>query len=306
MAYTVAGVMKFLSIANSQSMKNVFIIALPRSGTSWLQGMLGLLPEIATVRETHLVDNYLRHLVQSWHKEQKEPSPDGLKAILSETEFYESLKVFSDRIFNKFLDFKPDAEIILEKTPDNLNFVTLLDCLYPQAYFIHVVRDPRAVVASHLALKKEKWGWIGEGKNHLDLALKWAKGMETAARAKALVSDRLIEIRYEDLHRDRFSELIEVTDLLELDYTQDRLRELVPELSATDLDRQKTDWEIHNPFFDTRPNFFRRGEVDGWQQELTAEQIVDIESICWRRMLERGYHPVQLKIERTLSNSCES
>lgn len=279
-------------------MKNVFIIALPRSGTSWLQGMLGLLPEITTVRETHLVDNYLRYLIQSWHNEQKEPSPDGLKAILSEAEFYESLKVFSDRILNKFLDFKPDAEIILEKTPDNLNFVPLLNRLYPQAYFIHLVRDPRAVVASHLALKQEKWGWIGDRQNHLDLAFKWAKGMETGDRAKDLLQDRLIEIYYEDLHRDRFSQLIKITNLLELDYTQDRLNELVPELSATDLDRQKTDWATHNPFFDTRPNFFRRGEVDGWKQELTAEQIMDIEGICWRSMLERGYQPVQLKLER--------
>ena len=277
-------------------MKNVFIIALPRSGTSWLQGMLGLIPEIATVRETHLVDNYLKHLVQSWHNEQKEPSPDGLKAILSEAEFYESLKVFSDRILNKFLDFKPDAEIILEKTPDNLNFVPLLNRLYPHAYFIHVIRDPRAVVASHLALKQEKWGWIGDRQNHLDLALKWAKAMETGDRAKALLQDRLIEIRYEDLHSDRLLQLKTITDLLELDYTQDRLNELVPNLSATDLDNKKADFPTHNPFFDTRPNFFRRGEVDGWQQELITEQIMDIEGICWRSMMDRGYKPIHLKI----------
>ena len=296
MVCTVAGAMKFLSIANSQLMKHLFIIALPRSGTSWLQGMLGLLPEIATVRETHLVDNYLRHLVQSWHKEEKDPSPDGLKAILSEAEFYESLKAFSDRILNKFLDFKPDAEIILEKTPDNLSFVPLLNRLYPQAYYIHVIRDPRAVVASHLALKKEKWGWIGDRQDHLDLALKWAKAMETGDRAKVMLQDRLIEIHYEDLHGDRLLQLKRISDLLGLDYTQDRLHELVPNLSAADLDIKKTDWAAHNPFFDTRPNFFRRGEVDGWQQELTEEQIMDIEGICWRSMSDRGYKPIHLKI----------
>ena len=110
-------------------MKYVFIIALPRSGTSWLQGMLGLLPEVATVRETHLIDGYIRHLIRSWNNEQKEIAPDGLKAILSEREFYDSLRVFSDRILHKFLDFKPQAQIILEKTPDNLNFVDTIDRL---------------------------------------------------------------------------------------------------------------------------------------------------------------------------------
>ncbi len=268
-------------------------MALPRSGTSWLQGMLGLLPEIATVRETHLVDNYLRHLIKSWDNEQKELSPDGLNAILNEDEFYDAVKVFSDRILHKFWDFKPDAEIILEKTPDNLNFVTLLNRLYPQAYFIHVVRDPRAVVASHLALKKEKWGWIGAEQNHLDIALKWHRGIEKSDRAKDLVQDRLIEIRYEDLKSDRNSTLLKITNFLELDYSQDRLDSLIPQASATDLDHQKADVPTHSPFFDTRPNFFRRGEVDSWKEELTEAEIFDIESICLRSMLNRGYKPIQ-------------
>ena len=273
-------------------MKNVFIIALPRSGTSWLQGMLGLLPEIVTVRETHLVDNYLRHLIKSWNDEQKGLSPDGLSAILSEAEFYESLKVFSDRILNKFLDFKPDAEIILEKTPDNLNFVPLLNRLYPQAYFIHVVRDPRAVVASHLALKQEKWGWINANQNHLDLALKWMRGIENGDRAKDLLQQRLLEVRYEDLKSDRNLALLKISNFLGLSYAKAELDKLIPHASATDLDRNKADFPTHSPFFETRPNFFRRGEVDGWKQELTAEQIMDIESICRRSMLDRRYEPI--------------
>ena len=275
-------------------MKNVFIIALPRSGTSWLQGMLGLLPEIATVRETHLVDNYLRHLVKSWNDEKKQPSPDGLNAILEEDEFYNAIALFSDRILHKFLDFKPNAEIILEKTPDNLNFVPLLHRLYPQAYFIHLVRDPRAVVASHLALKNEKWGWIGAEQNHLDIALKWHRGIEKSDRAKDLVQDRLIEVRYEDMKSDRNSVLLKITDFLELDYDKALIDRLIPQASATDLDSQKADVPTHNPFFDTRPNFFRRGEVDSWKQELTEAEIFDVESICLRSMLNRGYQPTKL------------
>ena len=275
-------------------MKNVFIIALPRSGTSWLQGMLGLLPEIATVRETHLVDNYLRHLVKSWNDELKEPSPDGLRAILSEAEFYDSLRAFSDRIFEKFLEFKPNAEIILEKTPDNLNFVPLINRLYPQAYFIHLVRDPRAVVASNLALKQEEWGWIDASKDRVDLALKWYRGIEQSDRAKALLQERFTEVRYEDLKCDRTSVLQKITDFLQLEYTQSKLENLIPDTSATDLDKNKANLPSHNPFFDTRPNFFRRGEVDSWQQELTPEEILDVESVCLRLMTSRGYQPVRL------------
>lgn len=277
-------------------MKTVFIIAVPRSGTSWLQGMLAILPEVATVRETHLVDGYLKGLVNSWYQEQQQPDPDGLKAILTEAEFYDCIKSFSDRILTRVLEFNPSAEIILEKTPDNLNFVPLLDRLYPKAYFIHVIRDPRAVVASHLSLKQETWGWVPQKQNQVDLAQKWVRGMEQRDRAAILLEERFLEVRYEDLKRDRDSTLLRIINFLALNYTKEQLSQLIPNRSASDLDRNKANLPSHNPFFDTRPNFFRRGEVDSWKQELTKEQIIDVEAICIRSMIAYGYQPEYLKI----------
>lgn len=277
-------------------MKTVFIIALPRSGTSWLQGMLATLPEIATVRETHLVDGYLKGLVNSWQNEQQQAAPDGLKAILTEAEFYDCLKSLSDRIFAKILEFKPQARVILEKTPDNLNFVELLHRLYPKAYFIHLIRDPRAVVASHLALKQESWGWLSLEQNHVDIAHKWVRGMEKRDRAAALLQSKFLEVRYEDLKSDRDRILLNICDFLNLSYTQEQLGQLIPDLSAADLERTKADFPLQNPFYDTRTNFFRRGEVDSWKQELTTEQICEIETVCLSSMIVHQYQPQYLKI----------
>ena len=272
-------------------MKQAFIIAVPRSGTSWLQGMLETLPEIATVRETHLADTYLKGLVDCWYREQEHQAPDGLKAILTEAEFYDCIRVFSDRIFAKIAEFNPSAEIILEKTPDNLNFVDLLNNLYPEAYFIHVIRDPRAVVASHLALKQEEWGWVGAEETHTDLTWRWKQAIEKRDRAAELLKDRFIEVRYEDMKGDRNSVLLELTNFLGLNYTQEQLDLLIPQVSARDLDRTKADFPLHSPFYDTRPNFFRRGEIDSWKQELTESQIAEIEAICIDAMKAHQYQP---------------
>ena len=272
-------------------MKIAFIVAFPRSGTSWLQGMLANLPEIATVRETHLADGYLSRLVDFWHQEQQQKAPDGLKAIFSEAEFYNCLRVFGDRVFDKFVELNPNAEIILEKTPDNLNFVELLNHLYPQAYFIHVIRDPRAVVASHLALKQEEWSWIDPQETHLDIAEKWLKAIEKRDRAAELLKDRFIEVRYEDIKCDRNLVLSNITNFLELNYSQEQLDRLIPQVSAADLDRTKGDFPVHSPFYDTRANFFRRGEIDSWKQELTMEQIAEIEAVCIDTMKAHQYEP---------------
>lgn len=277
-------------------MKTVFIIAFPRSGTSWLQGMLATLPEIATVRETHLADGYLKRLVDFWQSEHQQAAPDGLKAILNEAEFYDCLKAFCDRIFQKILEFNSGAEIILEKTPDNLDFVPLLNRLYPEAYFIHVIRDPRAVVASHLALKQEEWSWVSAEQNHLDLALKWIRAMEKRDRAADLLKDRFLEVRYEDMKQEQDLVLFNICNFLGLDYTKEKLGELVPQVSAQDLDRTKADFPKHNPFFDTRANFFRRGEIDSWKQELTTEQIIDIEAVCIRSLKAHQYQSQHIEI----------
>ena len=277
-------------------LKTVFIIAVPRSGTSWLQGMLATLTEIATVRETHLVDAYLKRLTDSWYAEQQQPHPDGLKAILTEAEFYDCLKSFSDRILAKILEFNSSAKIIIEKTPDNLNFVSLLNRLYPEAHFVHVLRDPRAVVASHLALKQENWGWVSEGENHVDLAKRWVRGIEQRSDAIELLGERFLEVRYEDMKQNRDAVLLKITNWLGLDYTQEQLSQLIPHLSAKDLDRTKAERSLQDPFFDTRPNFFRRGEIDSWKQELTPDQIIDIEAICIRSMTACGYQPQYLKL----------
>ena len=272
-------------------MKKAFIIAFPRSGTSWLQGLLATLPEIATVRETHLADGYLKRLVDLWYLEHQDLAPDGLKAILTEAEFFGCLQAFSDRIFAKILEFNPSAEIVLEKTPDHLSFVELLNDLYPDAYFIHVIRDPRAVVASHLALKEEEWSWLEPHQTHVDVAEKWVKAIDKRDRAAKLLQDRFLEVRYEDMKTDLDLVLLNITNFLGLNYTEEQLNQLVPQVSARDLDRTKANFPIQNPFYDTRTNFFRRGEIDSWKQELTTEQITEIETVCINLMKTHHYQP---------------
>jgi hypothetical protein len=273
-------------------------MALPRSGTSWLQGMLGNLPEIATVRETHFADNYFKRILNGWNHEKEQPAPDGLKAIFDEDGFYSCLRAFSDRIFERFLEINPNASIILEKTPEgNLDSVDLLNRLYPEAYFIHVLRDPRAVVSSNLAIKKEDWGWLSPDTTATDLALKWVRGMKKRDRAATLLGKRFFEVRYEDLKLDQYEVLEKIAKFIGLDYTKEKLNLLVSQLSAQDLDRTKGDFPKHNPFFDTRANFFRHGEVDSWKRELSQEQIIEIEAVCFRSMIEHGYQPTYLRAD---------
>ena len=70
-------------------MKHILIVGCPRSGTSWLQLLLAQHRAIATTQETHLFNNYLSLLEQTW---QRFPAVDpniGMRRLLSDDEFYQ-------------------------------------------------------------------------------------------------------------------------------------------------------------------------------------------------------------------------
>lgn len=89
----------------------------------------------------------------------------------------------------------------VEKSPNNMQFVDRLDAYYPEAKFIHVVRDGRSVAVSQRRHGGTKYSrdprrqliWIGNV---------WDQQVRAGRRAARLGPSRYLEIRYEDLAFD--------------------------------------------------------------------------------------------------------
>lgn len=89
-----------------------------------------------------------------------------------------------------------DAVRWADKTPIYTNYMLLIHSMFPQAKFIHIIRDGRDVSVSMM----EKWG----GKEfHVDTyftARNWVRRISAARRSgQSLPSDKYIEVFYEDL-----------------------------------------------------------------------------------------------------------
>src|ERR1700735_4327512 len=143
-------------------MKTVFLVGCPRSGTTWLQIILGSHPQIATVRETHLFDRYLSDLYARYESEAQKLGRDGLRILLTEPRFDLLCRGFADGVLAEIAATKPGCQVGLEKTASQIWSTQLMQRLYPEAYFLHIVRDPRAVVASMLAYARESWANEGD------------------------------------------------------------------------------------------------------------------------------------------------
>jgi len=110
--------------------------------------------------------------------------------------------------------------------------MSYLKTLFPDALFIHVMRDPRAVVASllkvHFWNDLELW-WrdgattaslIREGERPEELAaMLWVQEIEAAIESEAEMADSVMHVHYEKITENLSSELRRVFNFARLEWT---------------------------------------------------------------------------------------
>jgi hypothetical protein len=103
----------------------------------------------------------------------------------------------------------------INKRTANTQRLDVIHAMFPDAYFIHVIRDGRAVANSLLHVPwwntlpiwwlngKTPNDWALQGKNPLELcALHWKHNIEEIVRHKKMFGKHYMEIRYEDFVSD--------------------------------------------------------------------------------------------------------
>lgn len=107
---------------------------------------------------------------------------------------------------------KPGADIWVDHTPENIGYALPLLELFPDAKFIHIVRDGRGVAASIMPLD---WG-----PNSIVKAARWWMRMVSfgLAAESYLTSDQIIRIKYEDLVTRPEETLQQLCHFLEIPY----------------------------------------------------------------------------------------
>ena len=121
--------------ADSADARPVFIVGMPRSGTSLAEQILASHPAVYGAGETHALRNSLR----------EELPPDNsdyaLPERLADLDAAGFRRVAAR--YSRYMDeIAPGAQRVTNKLPGNMALVGLMRLLYPQAHIIHCVRDP--------------------------------------------------------------------------------------------------------------------------------------------------------------------
>lgn len=300
-AYLAVGELR--AMVHNQRKPIPYFIGSGRSGTNLLAMMLDSNQEIAILPETHFIPDLAT-------KCQSKNDSDARKTFVSNITRHrrwldfqidaielqnriDEIDPFTLRsalmIFYELYAAKFNKQRFGEHTPAYCFKTELIKDLFPEARFVHLIRDGRDVVSSYRGL-------FFAPTTMDDLALRWKNRVE-AARQLCNKSDYL-EIRYEDLVRAPESTLRTVCDFIDLPWDEEMLqyynradqrleaynRDFYDEsgkLIATAEQRMDTKKLLNKP-----PDEARIGR---WKEQLSPADIDVFNSVAGDLLRELGY-----------------
>ena len=173
------------------TVKPVFLVGFPRSGTTLIEQILDCHTEIHGAGELMLIPNEFDNLPQRLHRSHL----SAIECIRNKKLKRHLHTQLANDLLQKINQINPDARYIVDKMPDNYHFVGFIHTLFPKAKIIHCKRDLRDTALScwmsdfsgiHWAARPEYIA--ARMKNYLRLMAHWSQ---------ILPSDILIETEYE-------------------------------------------------------------------------------------------------------------
>jgi hypothetical protein len=128
--------MERLSSKPNGSDRPVFIICLPRSGSTLLEQMLGSHPSIEPVGELPYIPAILRSFMEITSRRGKVSVPQAIASISDE----QALLLAQDYLGRARLHRKTDRPIFIDKLPQNWSNILFIRRILPQARFIDIRR----------------------------------------------------------------------------------------------------------------------------------------------------------------------
>ena len=182
-----------------------------------------------------------------------------------------------------------------DKTPQYIFHTPWLTKTFPNAKFVHIIRDGRDVAASILQL-----GWRP---SFLKAADYWQERVSAGIESgKALGPERYYEVRYEHLITNSEATVNDLCLWLDLDFMPQMLLHYD---TAADY---VSDWKGHAMV--RKP--IDPSKVAAWEMSLSSRQIADIESVAGDLLAKLGYTitgakiPFWLKLFRVIMKSLRS
>lgn len=268
----------------------IFIVGCPRSGTTLLQLMLHRHPRIAIPPETRFLLGAYAHRLEFGDLEQRENRKRVARFVTKGGTRFGDLGLDRRDVRRRIADAPPTLGSLLgtvfrayadrhdrprwgDKRPGYHAYLEILLRLFPDAQVVHLIRDPRACVAS---LKRVPW-WK-HGIEHSISA--WAQSVDDTDRAIRRWPGLVTRVSYERLVAEPENELRALAAALGEEYAAEMAE---PDRLASEAVPKRKHWHEQTR---TGPS---TGSIGRWASELEPWEIALCEHALGERMARFGY-----------------
>ncbi len=266
-----------------------FVAGLPRSGTTWLQQMLNAHPELLCLGESHFMNDMvpqLYNVLWKFTKSRANPERTWAPGVVG-PQIEQILPVLRMAFASLAAANLGGTDLgrlraVGEKNPDNLYHAERVWRVFPEARIIHIIRDPRDGAVSGFARFRARLpAELTRPQYVASYAKDWAARLQTVRGVAEGKPYR--EIRYEDLHADTQNR---AADLFRFIGVSDDPADVTAATEASSFERLsggRRQGEVD------AASHYRRGEVEGWRDELSEEEIAIAEAKAGKMMASLGY-----------------
>jgi tetratricopeptide (TPR) repeat protein len=175
----------------SDSRSPLFVLGMPRSGTTLIASALSNHPSVGTVGELTVLSSMTSSLPKLIEKDI--PYPEAVKHITADA---------AGRLTDGYLrrlrrDVEPDVAHIIDKAPQNFRYLGLISTLFPNARVVHCMREPMdtclSIYFQHFSLGHD---YSFDLRNIGDFYRQYERIM---AHWRTALPVPMIEIEYEDM-----------------------------------------------------------------------------------------------------------
>lgn len=261
-----------------------FVFGYPKSGTTFLQSLLDCHPEIMCAREGnfHNFGQQLPRPLNEYNKEMNKKArvfgAPGYPPV-NDVEFNSILKTFIIGRLEVLASQQPDATSKFgDKDPDHGKFLGKLAEIFPDATYIHIVRDCRDVAISwyhHVTrLNSGNPAGLDFEEVSVNTCSEWSAYVEGVNKIAENKNLKFIEVYYEDLLKDVRSVSRQVFEFLDASAEAG-----IVEKCASDTSFEKMAGGRKRGTEDP-DSFYRKGVAGDWRSRLDDDLL--------RRMVEKA------------------
>lgn len=276
-------------------MRPIFIVGVPRSGTTVFSNKLAEATGIAMAPETHFMPEVYAKLKELDLAD--DSALDKAIAKFQSGRWFDALELESEQIKSSFRNLKQQdwaslfavilqlyahkngAERWGEKTPGHYLFVSELLSWYDDCYIIFMIRDPRAVVASNMhAPFAPSYAWF--------VARRWRHVWDIYQ--SVAYDPRVFMVRYEDFVTAPEHVLADVKHRLGIN-----AKLATAALPAAAGTTGQQGWRIQH--LQTAAGAVNAKSLERWRDQLSPYDIWVTERYAGAGSVECGYEPVSAK-----------